>query len=202
MEWIILWLVLLVPLAHIYFVLYYRKILTYDTRFSLLIQGWSELDTVNVVHKPNLAHRDAPPPQKKMPVGLLLSRASTCYWDKSLNRVMEHVSFQKQRSAAVTDKCRRDMQRPSVHALVSEWQGQKPVSWRDDSDMFSDNNRLCAAAEHNISILWHHVTWPQLGHVESNKECCFVAIASVTWPLSCVCVSVLIPVIKYNVIPP
>lgn len=51
----------------------------------------------------------------------------------------------------------------------------------------TDNKMLCAAAGLNISILWHHVTWLLLQHVEIHKECCSVARSSGTRLLPRVC---------------
>lgn len=86
-------------------------------------------------------------------------------------------------------------------SLSSDRQGKRPVSWRDDRDTLSDNNLLCAAAGPNISILWHHVTWPQLQHVETNKEYCSAAKAyGYTRIISRMCCPVIQASIRYNVI--
>lgn len=57
----------------------------------------------------------------------------------------------------------------NVQPLCNDWRGKRPFSWRDDSGVLSDNDLLCAAMGRSISILWHHVTWPQLQRVEINR---------------------------------
>lgn len=72
-----------------------------------------------------------------------------------------------------------------ISSLLAVNDGAKSPSPEEMTrDKMSDNNLLCAAADRNNSILWHHVTWLQLQHAETNKGCCSVAKSSVTWLLS------------------